>query len=167
VIQDGIHSVFDDSPISQRLKISDVCVYGPGDLNKLGKEGKTSWDSFSYALMMGHNVWHHINAVQTANELYDQDQKPGMLAGQYSSDYDFRNIVEEIFHHQDRERSLAAVEHYRSTCDLIIGTRGRTGKRMFSATTMFNSMFEFDDAPATTNDDDLDPDKLDELEATL
>jgi hypothetical protein len=32
---------------------------------------------------------------------------------------------------------------------------------------MFNSMFEFDDAPATTNDDDLDPDKLDELEATL
>jgi hypothetical protein len=115
---------------------------------------------------MGHNVWHHINAVQTANELYDQGQKPGMLAGQISTDYDFRNIVEEIFHHQDRERSLAAVEHYRSTCDLIIGTRGRTGKRMFSAATMFSSLFDVDE-PEVDTAEDLDSDKLDQLEATL
>ena len=67
VLQDGIHPTFLDSPVSKQMKISDVCHYGPGDLNKLGKEGKTSWDSFSYALMMCHNVWQHINAVQTAN----------------------------------------------------------------------------------------------------
>jgi hypothetical protein len=35
------------------------------------KEGKTSWDSFSYALMMGHNVYCHIVAVQRANQLMD------------------------------------------------------------------------------------------------
>jgi hypothetical protein len=40
-------------------------------LNKIGKEGKTSWDSFSYALMMAHNVYCHIVAVQRANNLMD------------------------------------------------------------------------------------------------
>jgi hypothetical protein len=71
VLQDGIHDVFEDSPISARMQIKDVCIYKPGDLNKIGKEGRTSWDSFSYALMMGHNVWHHIRAVQEANRRYD------------------------------------------------------------------------------------------------
>ena len=41
-------------------------------LNKLGKiPNKTSWDSFAYALMMGHNVECHIKAVQRANQLMD------------------------------------------------------------------------------------------------
>ena len=41
-------------------------------LNKLGKiPNKTSWDSFSYALMMGHNVECHIVAVQRAQQLMD------------------------------------------------------------------------------------------------
>jgi hypothetical protein len=40
-------------------------------LNKNGKEGKTSWDSFSYFLQMGHNVYSHIESVQRANALTD------------------------------------------------------------------------------------------------
>ena len=59
VLQDGLIDHFDESPISKELLIKDVCYYKPGDLNKIGKEGKTSWDSFSYALLMGHNVWTH------------------------------------------------------------------------------------------------------------
>ena len=59
------------SAIGDRLTMGDVCWYGEGDLNKIGKEGKTSWDSFSYALMMGHNVYNHIRAVQIANDLND------------------------------------------------------------------------------------------------
>jgi hypothetical protein len=40
--------------------------------NKLNKiPNKTSWDSFSYALMMGHNVECHIVAVQRAQQLMD------------------------------------------------------------------------------------------------
>jgi hypothetical protein len=74
VMQDGIHPNFEDSPISARLKISDVCYYKPGDLNKIGKEGRTSWDSFSYALLMGHNVWMHIESVQRANRLFDSEK---------------------------------------------------------------------------------------------
>ena len=59
------------SQIGNRLKMGDVCWYGEGDLNKNNKEGKTSWDSFSYCLMMAHNVYNQIRAVQTANDLND------------------------------------------------------------------------------------------------
>lgn len=59
------------SPIGDRLTMGDICHYAPGMLNKIGKEGKTSWDSFSYFLQMGHNVYQHIESVQRANELTD------------------------------------------------------------------------------------------------
>ena len=51
--------------------MGDVCWYKPGMLNKLGKEGRTSWDSFSYFLMMAHNIYEHIESVQRANALTD------------------------------------------------------------------------------------------------
>jgi hypothetical protein len=60
-----------NSPVGERMGMGDACYYKPGDLNKLGKEGKTSWDSFSYFLMMGHNVYQHIESVQRANALND------------------------------------------------------------------------------------------------
>jgi hypothetical protein len=60
-----------ESDFGRRLSIADICHYAPGMLNKIGKEGKTSWDSFAYALMMGHNVECHIRAVQRANNLMD------------------------------------------------------------------------------------------------
>ena len=59
------------SPVGERLTMGDLCYYAPGMLNKLGKEGKTSWDSFSYFLMMGHNVYQHMESVQRANALND------------------------------------------------------------------------------------------------
>lgn len=60
-----------NSPIAERITMGDVCWYKPGMVNKLGKEGKTSWDSFSYFLYMAHNVYQHIESVQRANELAD------------------------------------------------------------------------------------------------
>ena len=60
-----------ESEIGRRLTIGNICHYAPGMLNKIGKEGKTSWDSFAYALYMGHNVQCHIDAVQKANHLAD------------------------------------------------------------------------------------------------
>lgn len=59
------------SPIGERMNMGDVCYYQPGQLNKLGKESRTSWDSFSYFLMMAHNVYQHIESVQRANSLTD------------------------------------------------------------------------------------------------
>ena len=60
-----------NSPVGERMTMGDVCHYAPGMLNKIGKEGKTSWDSFSYFLMMGHNVYQHLESVQRANALTD------------------------------------------------------------------------------------------------
>jgi hypothetical protein len=166
VLQDGIHPAFVDSPISSRLVISDVCIYKPGDLNKIGKEGKTSWDSFSYALLMGHNVWQHLNAVQEANELYDQGKRPAMLAGKTRKEHDFRNIVEDIFSQQDYDKSMERIDHYEKVLDLIIGTRGFTGKRLVSARPMYDSLFDVEETE-TTDPDDLDTNTLDELEDSV
>jgi hypothetical protein len=47
------------------LKTSDICVRG------IDFESKTSWDSLSYVLIMAHNVYQHITAVQEANRLSD------------------------------------------------------------------------------------------------
>lgn len=59
------------SPIGERLRMSDVCTYKPGEANKNGKVAKTSWDTFSYSLIMAHNVYQHIESVQRANALAD------------------------------------------------------------------------------------------------
>lgn len=58
-------------PIMERCTVGDLCVMGPGDLNKHGKEGKTSWDTTTYSIVMGHNVYNHIQAVQEINRHAD------------------------------------------------------------------------------------------------
>ena len=165
VMQDGIHAEFEDSPISKRLQIRDVCVYKPGDLNKIGKEGATSWDSFSYALMMGHNVWMHIEAVQRANRQYDAGVSPDMMVHPTNSDYDARKIIDRIFAAGDRSKSLAIIDDHAKVWERIVGTRGFTGRRAVNANTMFNSLFEVDVEPASESE--LDQTKLDTLEDSV
>lgn len=58
-------------PIMERCTVGDLCVMGPGDLNKHGKEGKTSWDTTTYAIVMAHNVYNHIHAIQEINRHAD------------------------------------------------------------------------------------------------
>lgn len=58
-------------PIMERLTTGDICYMGHGDLNKQGKEGKTSWDTTSYALIMAHNVYNHLQAIQEVNRQAD------------------------------------------------------------------------------------------------
>lgn len=64
-------------PIMERLTAGDICYLGKGDLNKQGKEGKTSWDTTSYALVMAHNVYNHIYAIQEVNRLADLKDATG------------------------------------------------------------------------------------------
>ena len=141
-VREGKHSSFLDSPISAELQAKDICIYGPGDLNKIGKEGKTSWDSFSYAIMMGHNVWMHINAVQEANRQYDAGVYPAMLVEERFDRLYFRDVVDEIFRTDDRQRAEALVEEYSRFWMSIIGTRGATGKKTVNAQTKFGELFE-------------------------
>ena len=157
VLRDGIFDVFDESPISQHLLIKDVCIYKPGDLNKNSKEGKTSWDSFSYALMMGHNVWTHIESVQRANREFDAGKRPAMLWNRNGDHTKFEDIVDAIFSAPNRASAEAIIEHYDSYWMDIPGTRGFKGKKTKNSHTMFNQLFE-------TVEDDMDDMSEDEAE---
>ena len=141
-LSDGIFKNFEDSPITAELKVSDICHYAPGMLNKIGKEGKTSWDSFSYALQMGHNVWMHIESTQRANERYDTGEYPYMLIDERFDRIEFKNIVDEIFSLKDRQKSLDLIEKYSKFWMQVIGTRLNVGKKTVNASTKFGELFE-------------------------
>lgn len=159
---DGIHPDFEDSPISARLKISDVCCYKPGDVNKIGKEGKTSWDSFSYALLMGHNVWMHMEAVQRANRAFDSGTAPDMMVHPFDSEMDVIKIIDRIFAAGDRKKSLQIIGENAKVWERVVGTRGFTGKRAVNAHSQFANFFDTDEDDSESID--LDPSSLDNLE---
>ena len=166
VLADGIFKNFTDSPITKGLTVKDVCIYAPGDLNKIGKEGKTSWDSFSYAIQMGHNVWSHINAVQEANRQYDAGSYPNMLVQEKFDRLYFRDVIDAIFATDDRDKANMIIEEFSRFWMSIIGTRGATGKKTVNAQTQFNALFDDADSVtvAETDEEDLQESKLEELE---
>ena len=157
-----------DSPISDMLKMKDVCIYGPGDVNKNGKEGKTSWDSFSYALLMGHNVWMHLTAVQEANRRFDAGEHPAMMQRD-GGDYEyFEDIVEEIFSAPDKASAMAVIERPAYTnktgyWNQIVGTRGFKGKNTTNHRSQFNALFSYEQM----EQEDFDSGKLDNLEKSV
>ncbi len=168
VLQDNLFAGFTDSPISERCTIKDVCIYKPGDLNKIGKEGKTSWDSFSYAIQMGHNVWSHLTAVQEANRQYDQGVTPRMLVQETFNRVYFKDVVEAIFATSNKGEALAIIDDFSKFWMSIIGTRGATGKKTVNASTMFNNLFESEEPEEHHVDDSgLDETNLDNLETEL
>jgi len=171
VLADGLINHFDESPISQQLQMKDICIYKPGDLNKIGKEGKTSWDSFSYALLMGHNVWMHIEAVQRANREYDAGSWPAMMWNQNGDHARFKDIVDAIFATPDRAEAEAIIEHYDRYWMDIVGTRGFKGKKAKNAHSQFNALFEVIDqeGDSSSQEDfsDEQQQRLEELERTV
>ena len=196
VIQDGIFSKFESSPIIDQVMMKEICIYGAGivnpnlpantepdpynplhwtvmpDQNKIGKVGRTSWDSFTYAIMMGHNVWMHVNAVQEANRRYDAGNVPAMLVQEKFDRLYFKDIVEAIFATSDRGTAEAVVEEYSRYWMSIIGTRGASGKKTVNASTMFANLFdEVDPDPVQSDhseeftEDEIH--KLDDLEDSV
>ena len=188
VVADGIYPRWEDSPISDMLKMKDICIYKPGvakagvtltpenfqdpqsydvlpDVNKNGKWGKTSWDSFSYMLLMGHNVWMHLTAVQEANRRFDAGEHPAMMQRSDGDYARFEDIVEKIFAANTKQESLDIIESYDSYWMEIVGTRGFKGKKAKNAHTMFNSLFDqVEDSDLDREiEDDLDITKLDQL----
>jgi hypothetical protein len=136
---------FIDSPISKLCEMKDICIYSPGDLNKIGKEGRTSWDSFSYFLQMAHNVWTHIYAVQEANRQFDQGNYPSMLRRDHGNHEFFQDIVEDIFVSQSLSKALEIIDKYDHFWMELIGgayAGGNTGKKVKNSTTMFLKLFE-------------------------
>lgn len=142
------------SAIGDRLTMGDVCAYGEGDLNKNNKEGKTAWDSFSYCLMMAHNVYNHIRAVQIANDMNDIEMvkhKPDVKHWRKTKDSDttdefsdfvprnilyFNTLVEQVF---TSEKPMEVINNASGFLADIRGTRwaratgGGKGKNNFSS----------------------------------
>lgn len=193
VLQDKKFANFTESPISERCETKDICIYGAGtpnpslptgtvldptnpahwtvmpDLNKLGKmSNRTSWDSFSYAIQMGHNVWSHITSVQEANRQYDAGLTPRMLVQEKFNRVYFKDVIDAIFATSNKDEAMAIIDDNSKFWMSIIGTRGATGKKTVNASTMFSNLFESDEEDEHHVDDSgLDETTLDDLEAGL
>jgi hypothetical protein len=167
-----------ESEIGRRLSIADICHYAPGMLNKIGKEGKTSWDSFGYALMMAHNVYCHIVAVQRANSLADIERvrfkpdwrrwgKPGSkeINMHEYSEWVPRNIlyfdrfVEELFECKTKSDAFQMIEDADFFLRNLEGARLRGG-----VTNISNTLFyEDEDEDKSAYTDDREDEELDKL----
>lgn len=187
--------VFEDSPITELCKVKDICYYKPGvrktdaelvkefgegtkfeqsnmdhyhekpDLNKIDKVGNTSWDSFSYALQMGHNVYLHIYAVQEANRQYDAGSYPKMMEFQQGPNKEkCKDIIESIFAAPDKDTALEIIKKYRKYWMEILGNHGFIGKKAHNATTYAEELFEeedmHEDEDRETVSPDFNPDEL-------
>ena len=139
---------WDDSPIGERLTWKDINWYDPGDLNKIGKEGKTSWDSFAYCLMMGHNIYKHIDSVQMANRL--MARTAGM--SQWVPDHfvQFQDLCVELFA-KDYKGKMKNIDAELDKHEGLIGKLSKT--KNLKNTNAFDSLFEFD-VPTTNTDID-------------
>jgi hypothetical protein len=144
VLADKIFESWQDSPISSLLTMRDICYYKPGDLNKNGKEGRTSWDSFSYCLLMSHNVWMHITAVQEANRRFDSGTRPRMMEYEAPGADHFEDIVEAIFAAPTRQESEAIIAGYHKYWMQIVGTRGFAGKKALNSRTQADQHIEIE-----------------------
>jgi hypothetical protein len=145
------------SEMASRLNMGDICWYAPGMLNKINKEGKTSWDSFAYALMMGHNVECHIVAVQRAQQLMDIEtakHKPDWrmkgVEGKKEIEYSdwvpnrilyFATFVEELFNTKTKAEAFQLITDAAGFLKSLEGSRLQGGP----AQNTFGSLFEVEE----------------------
>ena len=148
-----------ESEVGRRLTMADICHYAPGMLNKIKKEGKTSWDSFAYALMMGHNVECHIVAVQRAQQLMDIECAKHKLSwrlagieGKKEKEYSdwvprrilyFANFVEDLFNTTSKAEAFQMIGDGLSFLRSLEGARLQGGP----AQNEFNNLFTIEDKP--------------------
>jgi hypothetical protein len=165
-----------ESEVGRRLTMADICHYAPGMLNKINKEGKTSWDSFAYALMMGHNVECHIVAVQRAQQLMDIEIAKHKLSwrlsgieGKKEKEYSdwvprrilyFSNFIEELFNTKTKAEAFQMIEDGLPFLRSLEGARLQGGP----AQNTFGSLFEVDGGKNQNEIDFANPDD-DELRA--
>jgi len=138
-------------------------------LNKLAKiPNKTSWDSFAYALMMGHNVECHIVAVQRAQQLMDiecarfkPDWRIKGVEGKKEKEYSdwvpnkilyFSTFIEELFNTKTKAEAFDMIDSAQLFLKSLEGARLQGGP----ADNVFNSLYTIEDlAPVRIGPDGL------------
>jgi len=147
VLADGIHKMFTDSPITDRMMVKDLCYRGHGFINQQGKETKTSWDTLSYTLLQAHNVYQHITAVQEANRKYEMGIMPKMVMSKFDENH-LGTIIDEIFSLNNRQKSLDLIKaNSKLWTQVQSGSQGFSGKRTVNAMTMFDQLFATEQEP--------------------
>jgi hypothetical protein len=165
VLSLGIHKQFTDSPITDRMLLSDLCYRGHGFINQQGKETKTSWDTLSYTLLQAHNVYQHIIAVQEANKKYEQGIMPKMVMNRFENNH-FCDIIDEIFKESNKEKSLKLIDEYSKLwMQMQSGSQGLSGKKTVNAMTMFDELFDIDNNAVEVDEEIIDSD--DEINLVL
>jgi len=143
VLAEGIHKLFTDSPVTNKLILKDLCYRGVGFIGQHGKETKTSWDTLSYTLVQSHNVWMHMNAVQEANRRYEQGIIPKMLMNETFESVLFKDIIDEVFSKKTKQEAIDLINsHSRLWMQFQSGSQGISGKKTVNAMTMFDQLFE-------------------------
>ena len=148
VLADGVHKMFTDSPVTDRMLMRDLCYRGQGFIGQHGKETKTSWDTLSYTLLQSHNVYQHISAVQEANRRYEQGVIPKMIVHKFEGSRFFTDLVDEIFSKKTKQESLDLIDYHDSYWKQFqSGSQGISGKKTVNAMTMFDQLFEVKNEP--------------------
>ena len=128
-------------------------------LNKLDKiPNKTSWDSFAYALMMGHNVECHIVAVQRAQQLMDieiaktkdkltwkhwKKVKAQDMSDEYSDWVPrnilyFNNFIEDLFNTKTKDEAFELIDQASSFLKSLEGARLQGGPVAYANKDLFD-----------------------------
>jgi hypothetical protein len=143
VLAEGIHKMFTDSPVTDKLVLKDLCYRGVGFLGQHGKETKTSWDTLSYTLLQSHNVYTHMSAVQEANRQYDTGVIPKMLMNEQFERVLFKDVIDEVFSKKTKQEAIDLIDaNSRLWMQFQSGSQGISGKRTVNAMTMFDQLFE-------------------------
>ena len=163
-VNDGYFESFINSPIIDRCTIGDICWYAPNQVNKINKVGRTSWDSFSYELLMGHNIYAHIRAVQDGNMLYDQGITPKMLVDERFDRKYFKDIVDAIFSAPSYAAAMDLVDEQSRWFMDVRGnsSTGFNGKKTLNSHSKFFQLFDEVDLSEST-DNNLIEDHSDEF----
>jgi hypothetical protein len=153
--------------------------------NKLGKiPNKTSWDSFAYALMMGHNVYCHIVAVQRANQLMDIERAKFTKTWRQwkilhskdkaldePSEYVprsmlyFDQFLEELFNTKTKDEAFELIDSARSFITSLDGARLQGGPSRNAYSSLFKSQEVTN--PNEINTEDTNDEKLISLEDSI
>jgi hypothetical protein len=148
VLSEGIHKLFTDSPVTDKLVLKDMCYRGQGFLGQHGKETKTSWDTLSYTLIQSHNVWMHMNAVQEANRQYETGITPKMLIHKLEGSKFFGQLVDEIFSKKTKQEAIDLINYYsKYWMQFQSGSQGISGKKTENSMTKFDEFFDVIDQP--------------------
>lgn len=131
------------SPIGKKMTVGDICVKG------FDIDSKSSWDTYSYIMLMCHNTYMLVKALDEANNLYRMPTKqiqPWFPAGLL----EFKDLVEEVF---TSEKPFSVISANHKLLNNLSGLRTENKKLSVVQT---SSLFSVDGESAVTMDESED-----------